>query len=134
LPVQDKIELLLGLNGEFFRESGEYADNALDALSTIFTFGLSRTHINLAPAVDLRFVPDQHWNLGLRYSLDPYFTASDITKQGTNGYLNRLTLHATVDQFTAFGQIGFTPDKQRLYSIGAAIGIPFGKKKQEAKE
>ncbi|MEK7257268.1 MAG: hypothetical protein AAB316_21115, partial [Bacteroidota bacterium] len=96
--------------------------------------GLTRVHINIAPALDLRFAPPGKWDLGMRYSLDSYISFQDLYEsEQSNSYLHRLTLHTTIDRMTAYGQIGFTPDQQRVFSLGLAYGIPFKKKGKEEK-
>lgn len=128
IPLANDFDVLLGINGEFFREGGKYAENSSDLLSDFFTFGLSRSHINLAPAMDLRFAPPGKWDIGMRYTLDSYISFADLyDSEQNNSYLHRLTLHSTVDRVTAFGQLGFTPDNQRVFSLGLAVGIPFDK-------
>ncbi|MFN0175367.1 MAG: hypothetical protein ACKVU0_12010 [Saprospiraceae bacterium] len=134
IPLESNFDLLLGINGEMFREGGKYADNSSEVLADILTFGLSRTHLNIAPAVDLRCAPSGKWDIGLRYTLDSYISVSDIFEsEQDNSYLHRLTLHTTIDRVTAYGQIGFTPDEQRVFSLGMAYGIPFKKKEKVVK-
>lgn len=131
VPLRGDFDLLLGVNGEMFREGGEYAQNSSDALLDVFTLGISRIHINMAPAADLRYIPVGKWDMGLRYSLDSYISVGDLyTDEQRTSLLHRVTLHATLNQATAFGQIGFTDDNQRVYSLGLAFGIPFGKKEK----
>lgn len=131
IPLEKKFELLVGLNGEAFREGGKYAENSSNVFADIFTFGLNRVQVNVAPALDLRFTPAGKWSGGLRYSFDTYFTATDLYEDNSNSYLQRLTLHTSYDRFTLYGQLGFTPDQQRVGSIGLAYGIPFKKREKE---
>jgi len=134
IPLESNFDLLLGINGEMFREGGKYADNSSEALADFFTLGLSRTHLNIAPALDLRCAPPGKWDIGLRYTLDSYISVSDVFEsEQDNSYLHRLTLHTTIDRVTAYGQIGFTPDEQRVFSLGMAYGIPFKKKEKAMK-
>ncbi|MBC7775783.1 MAG: hypothetical protein H7246_10155 [Phycisphaerae bacterium] len=134
LPLESNFDVLLGINGEMFGEGGKYAENSSDALADVFTLGLTRIHLNIAPVIDLRLVPSSKWDIGLRYSLDSYISFIDLYESDQNdSYLHRLTLHATVDRVTAYGQIGFTPDDQRVFSLGLAYGIPFKKKEKVAK-
>jgi hypothetical protein len=134
IPLEGNFDVLLGINGEFFREGGKYAENSSDALADFFTLGLNRSHINMAPAMDLRFAPPGKWDIGMRYTLDSYISFSDLFEsEQDNSYLHRLTLHTTIDRVTAYGQLGFTPDNQRVFSLGLAIGIPFNKKGKEEK-
>jgi len=129
IPLESNFDVLLGISGEMFGEGGEYAENSSDALADIFTLGLTRVHLNIAPAIDLRLAPSAKWDIGLRYSLDSYISFTDLYETDQNdSYLHRLTLHATVDRVTAYGQMGFTPDNQRVFSLGLAYGIPFKKK------
>lgn len=131
IPLAGDFDVLLGVNGEMFREGGKFAENSGDAFSDIFTLGLARTHFNMAPALDLRFAPAGKWDIGMRYTLDSYISFSDLYESNQqNSYLNRLTLHTTVDRVTAYGQIGFTPDQQRVFSVGLAYGIPFKKREK----
>jgi hypothetical protein len=127
IPLEQKFDVLLGVNTEIFREGGKYAENSSELFTDIFTFGLSRVHANIAPAIDLRFTPQGKWSGGLRYSFDTYFTATDLYENNANSYLNRVTLHATYDRFTAFGQLGFTGDHQQVSSVGLTYAIPFRK-------
>lgn len=134
IPLENHMDLLLGINGGMFREGGKYVENSSDVLADIFTLGLNHTHINMAPALDLRFAPPGKWDLGMRYSLDSYISFSDLYEsRQRNSYLHRLTLHTTFDHLTAYGQVGFTPDAQRVFSLGLSIGMPF-KKKNEAEK
>lgn len=129
IPLESNFDLLLGINGEIFREGGEFAQNSSDAFSNIFTLGLTRTHLNIAPALDLRYASPRNWDIGMRYTLDSYISFADVFEANQkDSYLHRLTLHTTIDRVTAYGQIGFTPDQQRVMSLGLAYGIPFKKK------
>lgn len=133
LPLEHNFDVLIGISGEMFREGGPYAKNNEEVFADIFTFGLARNHLNLAPALDLRYSPYKSANIGMRYSLDSYFSVGDIFEDNqTNSYLHRLTLHGTVNPVTLYGQIGFTADQQRVYSLGMSYCIPF--KKKEVKE
>ena len=88
----------------------------------------------MAPALDLRFAPPGKWDIGLRYTLDSYISFSDLyASEHHNSYLQRLTLHTAIDRVTLYGQIGFTPDDQEVYSLGMAFGIPFNKKEKVEK-
>lgn len=129
IPLESNFDVLLGINGEMFREGGKFAENSSEAWADIITLGFTRVHINFAPALDLRFAPPGKWDLGLRYSYDQYVSLADLYESEIgNSYFHRLTLHTTFDQVTAYGQIGFTPDDQRVFSLGLAYGIPFKKK------
>lgn len=133
LPLEDNFDVLLGVHGEMFAEGGEFAKNSRDAFSDVITLGLSRLYINLAPAFDLRFAPAGKWDIGMRYSLDAYISFSDLINNDKRSYLHRLTLHTTIDRVTAYGQIGFTPDEQRVFSLGMTYGIPFKEPEKEPK-
>ncbi|MCC7467269.1 MAG: hypothetical protein IT261_13405 [Saprospiraceae bacterium] len=128
IPLAPKMDVLIGVNGEYFLEGGPYAENSSDALADVFTLGLTRTHLNLAPALDIRFVPSRLWDIGLRYSLDTYRSVANLYESNQpRSFLHRLTLHTTFNRFTLYGQAGFTHDEQQVYSLGAAIGLPFKK-------
>lgn len=133
LPLRSNIDLLLGINGEMFKEGGEYTENSSEFFSSLLTLGLNTTYINAAPSAELRFAPTPIWDFGLRYSLDSYRTLTNVLETEQSSLLHRLTLHSTHDRFTVYGQAGFTADKQRVYSLGLAYGIPFGKKKTDNK-
>lgn len=135
IPLANRFDVLVGANGEFFWEGGPYAENSSEALADVLTLGLTRTHLNLAPALDLRFAPTRLWDIGLRYSLDAYRTVSDLYESGQpRSFLHRLTLHTTIDRFSIYGQAGFTPDGQKVYSLGAAVGFTFQKAEKSPKE
>ncbi|MFN0216030.1 MAG: hypothetical protein ACKVT2_17355 [Saprospiraceae bacterium] len=129
IPLENNFDLLLGVNGELFWEGGKYAENSSNVFADIFSLGTNKTHLNLAPAIDLRVAPPGKWDYGIRYTLDSYVSGSEQS----NSYLHRLTLHSTFDRMTAYGQIGFTPDQQRVFSLGLAYGIPFKKKEKVEK-
>ena len=134
IPLESNFDVLLGINGELFGEGGKYAENSSDAFADIFSLGLTRMHINIAPAFDLRFAPPCKWDIGMRYTLDSYLSFTDLYESDQDkSYLHRLTLHTTMDRVTAYGQIGFTPDEQRVFSFGLAYGIPFKKKEKVVK-
>jgi len=133
IPLRSKVDLLLGINGEMFKEGGQYTENSSEFFSSLFTFGLNTTYINAAPSAELRFAPTPVWDFGLRYSLDTYRTLVNVLESEQSSFLHRLTLHSTHDQFTVYGQAGFTTDKQKVFSLGLAYGFPFGKKKNAEK-
>ncbi len=67
----------------------------------------------------------------MRYSLDSYISFTDLINSDKSICLHRLTLHTTIDRVTASGQIGFTPDEQRVFSLGMIYGLPFKKPEKE---
>lgn len=131
IPLRAKADLLLGINGEIFKEGGKYTENSSDLFTSFLTLGTNTTYVNAAPAAELRFAPTPVWDFGFRYSLDSYRTLINVLETEQSSFLHRLTLHSTYDQFTVYGQAGFTADKQRVFSLGLAYGFPFGKKKAE---
>lgn len=129
LPLKSKADLLVGINGESFSEWGKYSENSSNFFTNFFSLGLSTVYMNAAPSLDFRITPSDRFRFGLRYTYDIFYTLNDILGDRSNSNLHRLTLHGSAGEFVAYGQLGFTPDGQRLSSVGLSYGISFQKKK-----
>lgn len=133
IPLESKIDMLLGISGEFFGQRGAYEDKVESDFEDLFgdTFTLGIDGLSFACHVETRFRPTDKTTIGLRYSLDMEAGGNAEAPEGYMHleYANRLALALSYDRFTAFGQIGFADKGQKMYSLGVAFGFPFWKNK-----
>jgi len=121
IPIPKHCDLLVGISGEFFRENRSFRRTNEFGEGT-FIQEVAGATLNLAPALDFRFMFDSTSLIGLRYSFDTYYGVTQ--GDGVNFYLQRLTLHTTLNRITLFGQLGFARNNQKVYSLGMSYGIP----------
>lgn len=147
IPVEDNFEILLGLAFQTFNERGEFSsltkDEATQVITKVALFpffgpdifdadykgsGGSGFGINM----DFRYAPSQNRHFGLRYGWDRSRGEGFSPSLG----MHQFTLHGTINNFTAYGQIGIGSYKNSpfdtgkpLLSAGLAYAIPFGRKK-----
>jgi len=135
IPLNEKTDLLMGFSQCFFGQSGTLEDanrnEFEDIFSDVFTLGTDGTTAGLN--AEIRFSPAAKRSLGLRYSYEG--VAGNVSNPPL-GYqylsdIHRLSLHATIDRVTAFGQLGFTNTSQQVYNIGLSVAIPFWQKNRE---
>lgn len=130
IPFQSPFDLLLGLAGEIYREDEDFVRRSQNLNSDFYTLGLSRTSMNVAPTLDVRFFPTHNFVVGMRYSLDTYLSFANLVTAGIEEirHVHRLTVHTFIHAATLYGQIGLTPSNQNVYSLGMSYGIPLKKK------
>lgn len=130
VPLEENLDLLFGISHEFFAQRGKFEDetqsDAEEIFGDVFTFGLDG--ISFAYNIEARFQPSEKNILGLRYTWDS--VVGDEEGEIPIGYMkldyaHRLSLHATFDRVTAFGQIGFTDTGQQIYGVGLCYAFPF---------
>ncbi|MEZ4940918.1 MAG: hypothetical protein R3D58_08615 [Saprospiraceae bacterium] len=136
LELNEKTDLLLGVHESFFGQSGALEEASGDAFENFFTdvFTLGTDGATAGLNAEIRFSPAAKRSLGLRYSFES--VAGDISDPPV-GYqylenIHRLSLHATIDRVTAFGQLGFTDTGQQVYNIGLSVAVPFWQKTRES--
>ena len=133
VPLEENLDLLFGISQEFFGQRGKFEDETQseteEIFGDIFTFGIDG--ISWAYNIEARFRPSEKNSFGLRYTWDT--VVGDEEGEIPVGYQkldysHRLSLHATFDRVTAFGQIGFTNTGQQLYGVGLCYAFPFWRK------
>ena len=134
VPLDEKFELLLGLSETFFGQSGAFEEATQDEVGNIFGDALTLGIDGATGGIntEIRFSPAPKRSFGLRYTWDT--VAGEADNPGV-GYISlddihRLSLHATFDRVTAFGQLGFTNSGQKVFNIGLSCAIPFGQNKR----
>ncbi|MBK8194610.1 MAG: hypothetical protein IPK76_15850 [Lewinellaceae bacterium] len=147
IPVEENFEILLGLAFQTFNERGEFSsltkDEAAEVITKVALFpffgpdildsdykgsGGSGFGINM----DFRYAPSQNRYFGLRYGWDRSKGEGFSPSLG----MHQITLHGTINNFTAYGQIGFGSFQNSTFDIGKPLlsagltyAIPFGRKK-----
>ncbi len=132
IPLDERSELLLGFSEGFFGQGGdlETATNQdfEDIFSETFSLGIDGYHAGLH--AEFRYVPSAKTCFGLRYAYEG--AAGGEISSPPAGFqhlesIHRLSLSATFDRVTAFGQLGFTNNSQQMINVGLSYGIPFRK-------
>ncbi len=132
VPLNEKTDLLLGVSESFFGQSGALEEAGSDAFENLFTdvFTLGTDGVTAGLNAEIRFSPAAKRSLGFRYS---YESVTGNISEPPVGYqhlsnIHRLSLHATIDRVTAFGQLGFTNTGQQMYNVGLSVAVPFWQK------
>lgn len=135
IPLNEKTDLLLGVSEAFFGQSGALEEASGETFEDLFTdvFTLGTDGVTGGLNAEIRFSPAAKRSLGFRYS---YESVTGNISDPPVGYLylsdiHRLSIHATIDRVTAFGQLGFTNTNQKVYNIGLSVAIPFWQKTRE---
>ncbi|MCB0527415.1 MAG: hypothetical protein KDC61_00070 [Saprospiraceae bacterium] len=145
IPLDDRLEMLIGLGFQVFRERGEFSSLTENEVEEVIT------KIAFFPFVgpdildddfdgsggggydfqfDFRYTPDDRSCIGLKYCWN-------VSKGEGFSYplrTHQLSLHGSFNNFTLYGQVGFgkysgSPfsNGRNLFSAGLTYAIPFGK-------
>lgn len=121
IAIRKQFDMLLGMSGEVFREN-KYFRQKNEFGEGLYLQQRPGMTINIAPALDFRFMFNPNTMIGLRCSVDNYF-ASTLNTDALF-YLQRYTLHTTLKRMTLFGQLGCAAESQKVYSLGMSYAIP----------
>lgn len=136
VPLERNLDFLFGFSQEWFSQTGPFETQTEsdweEIFGDVFSFGLDGFSVGYN--AEVRLTPTPKNAFGLRYTWDSVFRGENDYPLGFMNLTNtqRLTLHATLDRVTAFGQLGFTNTGQQLYSVGLTCGFPFWRKGDSA--
>lgn len=137
IPLEPKLDLLVGISEEMFSQRGDYEDETDGEVEEIFgdAFTLGIDGFGIGYNLDLRFTPSPNSNIGLLYTWDTVVGNADNPPLGYMNldYTHRLTLHGTLNRLSAYAQVGFTNTGQDMYSVGLSYAFPFWQKQSQAK-